>query len=124
MRLSGNLEMQRGSGFWIRRIGAAGRLFLVVDASVEVADGSIDEKFKFEVGHGGKPLFEGTLFAVAADVGPVVKDEYGAVSEAGPEIVRAIERRLVDVAINPDVAKFSGNRRLRAAQAFFQESSC
>src|SRR5258708_12540072 len=105
MRLSGNLEMQRGSGFWIRRIGAAGRLFLVVDASVEVADGSIEEKFKFEVGHGGQPLFEGALFAVAADVGPVVKDEYGAVGEAGPEIVPAIPPPVGDVPIHPDIRK-------------------
>src|SRR5258708_11458372 len=122
MRLSGNLEMQRGSGFWLRRIGAAGRRFFVVDASVEVADGSVEEKFKFEVGHGRQPLFEGALFAVAADVGPVVKDEYGAVGEAGPEIVQAIESGLVNVAINADVAKFAGNLRIRAAQAFFKES--
>src|SRR5258708_27040512 len=119
MRLSGNLEMQRGSGFWIRRIGAAGRLFLVVDASVEVADGSIEEKFKFEVGHGGQPLFEGALFAVAADVGPVVKDEYGAVGEAGPEEAQAIARRGGEIAINPGIAKFSRQLGIPPAQGFF-----
>src|SRR5258708_13057130 len=118
MRLSGNLEMQRGSGFWIRRIGAAGRLFLVVDASVEVADGSVEEKFKFEVGHGGQPLFEGTLFAVAADVGPVVKDEYCAVGEAGPDIVQAIGRGPVEVPLTPHAAKIPTHLPTPSPQPF------
>jgi hypothetical protein len=68
------------------------RLFLVVDAGVEVADDAAEEKLKFEVWHGGQPLFECALFAITAQARQVVKDEDGAVGQPRAKIVQAIER--------------------------------
>src|SRR5258708_36461559 len=106
---------------WLRPSLVA-HLFLVVDARVEVADGAIEEKFKFEERHRGQPLFERALFAVAADVRPIVKDKDRAISQAGLQIVQAIERGQVDVAIYADIGKFLGYQRFRAAQALLKKS--
>jgi hypothetical protein len=77
-------------------------------ARVEVADYAVKEKFKFQMRDGGQPLIKGALLSQAPHVGPIVEDEDRAVRKTWSEIAQAIERRLVNVAVDAHVCEFSG----------------
>jgi len=52
-----------------------------MNAKIEAADGVVEEKLEFQMGHGGQPFLEGFLFAVAEQVRPIVEDQDGFIGQ-------------------------------------------
>jgi len=85
-------------------------------------NGSIKQKFKFQVGHTRQPLLQSALLAKSPRVRPIVKYHHGAIHQPRPRILQAFERRRIDVAIDPRITKMLRQQRFRGSQALREKS--
>ena len=93
-----------------------------MDTRVEVSNGSVKQKVEPQLWHGGEPLFERSLFPKSSRVRPVVKHDNRAIRQSRTQIPQAVQRRLINVAIDARVTKLLRQQRFGPEQALVKKS--